>query len=1202
VVVVAAFILPEFLDSPAVRAQIQRKLSEAVGGEVAWDDLSIRILPAPRGVLRKARVEIPGIASVRADEVDVRLLLWPLLRGHAEILSLNLARPEIRIDIATSPPVSGAKKDGDAGGADPFAIYRSVMEPVAGYFRQFAPDTVISVEDALVNVRAPGMPPFELRNLSVRVQSGLEGLDLELTTASNYWNRLKLSARIEFSDLAAKASLDVTEVRPQAWLDSFLAKSSIRVEVPAANLRARASYDAKASLECDFDVTAGAVDLWHAKEHIRVTDTGLIGNVTVGAQDIAVGLEEVRLGASRLQGVKLRYGMKSSALAGDAEFDLDLKQGLDYTRRLVPEDAGAALAWFQQVMGRAQGSVKLDLGQPDWSVGVNIRKSDVAVQIRDLPGPVRLAGGAVDVNRHGVKVDRVALSTPAGEVLLSTLRHSYNNGTTTGRAQFNLDLATSLELARRLVPEKDRAVIARIQSVAGRAHGSVKFDLGQRNWSVGVDVHKSDVSVQIRDLPDPLKISSGSVESSPRAVKVDRVALAMRDTQALLRTLSYSFDDSTTAGAVDFDLDLAQAVDLARRLLPEENRAALADIQSVTGRAQGNAKFAVSGDQWNAGVNILKSDSSTQVRQLPGPVSITGGSVQIDPKTVSVDRVALAMLDAQALISATARDYRSELLQATASIPEGTVGGKFLAWIWSITHAPQHLGLKTPIRVAATRVGWGPKGALDVEATAQFDSGPAVAVEMGWKPGALNIRRVAVKDVRSDAAIAIRTEGQLLEGRFSGTLDSLSIAAMLTSETVPSGAVAGDLRFVVDRENPSRTTAEGNLKGAALDLSWLLRRPVKIDRIDLAADGSGLRIGEASINWAGQRATIRGEVKHGASGPVIDAQLDSPGVNLDALLAPGDKTAKGKTPAEDRDLKRPPEEKGELAWLWPLPVTGRIAVRSDFVHYGRYKVAPVAAALVLESQRAHLDLSQAQLCGISLPLTIEAKPQSFAASTRIAAKQQQLEQAAHCLTDQGVLITGDFDLQADLGTQGKAGDLVRNLKGTVRADVRDGRVMKFALLGNILSMGNIAALLEKEGPRLDDKGFPYRSVKISGHFHEGRFIVEESAFSSDAVGLAATGWISILDYQSRLSVLVAPFGRIDRLARTVPILGYIMGGALTSVPVGVSGDIRNPLVVPLGPSAITSELVGIFERTLKLPGKLIAPLDGGGQAQPPGSK
>ena len=44
-------------------------------------------------------------------------------------------------------------------------------------------------------------------------------------------------------------------------------------------------------------------------------------------------------------------------------------------------------------------------------------------------------------------------------------------------------------------------------------------------------------------------------------------------------------------------------------------------------------------------------------------------------------------------------------------------------------------------------------------------------------------------------------------------------------------------------------------------------------------------------------------------------------------------------------------------------------------------------------------------------------------------------------------------------------------------------------------------------------------------------------------------------------------------------------------PVGeTTGDFRNPLVVPLGPAAVTSELAGIFERTLKLPAKILAPI------------
>jgi uncharacterized protein involved in outer membrane biogenesis len=206
-----------------------------------------------------------------------------------------------------------------------------------------------------------------------------------------------------------------------------------------------------------------------------------------------------------------------------------------------------------------------------------------------------------------------------------------------------------------------------------------------------------------------------------------------------------------------------------------------------------------------------------------------------------------------------------------------------------------------------------------------------------------------------------------------------------------------------------------------------------------------------------------------------------------------------------------------------------------------------------------------QLCRVPLPLTVDAMPEGYAVKAHITAQKQQLQDTARCLTEQGV-----FDLTADLRTQGKADQLARNLEGTVRAEAREGRVMKFALLGNILSLKGMADMLTAGAPKVDSAGFPYRGLSAAGRFAGGRFVIDESAFDSSAVGLAATGWLSIVDYQSRLSALVAPFARVDRVTRKVPIAGHMLGGALTSIPVGVSGDIRNPQVVPLGPSAVTS--------------------------------
>jgi hypothetical protein len=668
-------------------------------------------------------------------------------------------------------------------------------------------------------------------------------------------------------------------------------------------------------------------------------------------------------------------------------------------------------------------------------------------------------------------------------------------------------------------------------------------------------------------------------------VKLDRVALSLPAGKVLLSTLQHAFKDGSTAGNASFDLDVARWLDLARRALPQNNREALADIQSAAGHVEGNAKFAFGRGDWKFGVEVPKSDASLGIRQMPGPIKIGGFSFDASPASMTIHRASLSLLDASAVVSMTFDDFEAGP-RISGAIAEGILGEEYLAWVWNTAKLPARYEPATPIRIEAPRIAWRPGGALEVQASAQFDAGPSVAVDLGWAAGTLDIRRAAIKDGRSDAELSLRAKGASLEGRYSGSLSSTSVAAVLKRAKMPSGAVSGDLRFTFDRERPQRMTADGHLKGEALDLAALIGQPLKIERIDLVTDDTALHVREATVEWAGQRATLRGDLRRSESGPVIDAQLDSPGINLDALLPAEVETA--------ADVQPKPAAGGEdaAARLWPLPVTGRIAVRSDFVQRGRHKIAPVSATLSLEERRAHLDLEQARLCGISLPLTLEATPEGYSASARIAAQGQELEQTAHCLSGAGVLITGLYDLKADISTRGKLAELSKNLNGTVRADARDGKVMKFALLGNILSMGNVASLMTPDGPKLDDHGFPYRALVMAGHFENGRFIVDEGAFQSDALGLAANGWISVTDFSSRLMVLVAPFGRIDRLVRKVPVVGYIIGGTFTSVPVGVSGDIRDPLVVPLGPGAVTSEVLGIFERTLKLPAKLVAPLEG----------
>jgi hypothetical protein len=318
-----------------------------------------------------------------------------------------------------------------------------------------------------------------------------------------------------------------------------------------------------------------------------------------------------------------------------------------------------------------------------------------------------------------------------------------------------------------------------------------------------------------------------------------------------------------------------------------------------------------------------------------------------------------------------------------------------------------------------------------------------------------------------------------------------------------------------------------------------------------------------------QQFEVKGEGRRTAQGPVVQARLESPGIVLERLRQP---------PAAQ------PASRDESP-LWPLPVTGRIELRAGFLQLKRHRIEPFDGSLALEARRARLEVKEARTCGLSFPMEVEAVPDDVAVWLHLSMRDQALEDTIDCLTGGRVAMTGNADLRAELQARGRQADLARNLTGTAQAEVRDGRVKKFALIGNILAFRGITSL--EDMAKAD--GVPYRRMIAQGRFSEGQFVLEEGFFDSSAARLAASGHIDLLGASSQLSVLIAPLTTVERIVGAIPLIGDVFGGTMVALPVAVHGDIRDPVIVPLGPRAITDQLLGIFERTLRLPGKLVVP-------------
>jgi hypothetical protein len=359
-----------------------------------------------------------------------------------------------------------------------------------------------------------------------------------------------------------------------------------------------------------------------------------------------------------------------------------------------------------------------------------------------------------------------------------------------------------------------------------------------------------------------------------------------------------------------------------------------------------------------------------------------------------------------------------------------------------------------------------------------------------------------------------------------------------------------------------------------------------VERFDMQGQGQALQIRELAMAWAEQRAEIRGVVAREANALAANLEVESPGIVVDAFQSPpATKTASASVDKGDNRSK--------AFSLWSLPVTGTLSLRTAFLEAQGHRVQDLRAVATLQHEILKVSVTEASLCGVRSPLSLRLTPKEVDADLNVTATNQSLEGVVQCLTGFPVIMTGNFDIAGTLAVQGTPGEIgkswAKHLAGTVTFSARDGEIRKMALLGKILSLKSVSDVL-KGGVGVGEQGFKYHSVTVSAKIENGQVSVEQATLDSPALGLAAAGTVNLENYDSRLTVLVAPFGKLDRMVRKTPVLGYVIGGALTSIPVGVTGDIRNPLVVPLGPRAVGSQVLGVFERTFKLPGKIVEPL------------
>jgi hypothetical protein len=554
---------------------------------------------------------------------------------------------------------------------------------------------------------------------------------------------------------------------------------------------------------------------------------------------------------------------------------------------------------------------------------------------------------------------------------------------------------------------------------------------------------------------------------------------------------------------------------------------------------------------------------------------VSHGQFSLAPAKFAFADVHAAVLDSSLTLSGSLQGFPGSIDSVSLSA-NGNVGQQSLQWAFTTFSLPPELTVNAPLSLSPVHVVWQKPAGISLSGTLTASDGPAISMDFSRKPEELVIHHATIKDQDSSAIVSFRHQQQATDFSFSGTLAQATLNRIFLHRTFGHGKIQGDLHASVLTDQPLESTLRGKLEGDDIVIPWGVTIPVRIDSFSLHADGNILTIESATVAWGASHFNLKGDVTASTDGFVLDMDLSSDGVEVDEI-----QRALGAGRKSENQKARPSRK--------PI-IRGMVQFKSSSVTYGRYTFSPVKAIATLGPDGVSAAITEAKVCGIAIPGTLTVSHGDIQMGFKPAVSKQDLDPAMTCLSGADVNMTGTFNLNADISAQGKSGALLSSLEGKVNFRSKNGKIYRYPVLTKIFSLLSVTEIFRGRLPQLGGSGFPYHSMAVQGDLHQGKFTIEKAYIGGSSLDIIAQGDVDIAGKKMDLVVLVAPFSTINWIIRHIPLVGKMMGGTLISIPVKVSGDLADPDVTFLAPSAVGSRILELMKNIVELPVQIISPI------------
>ena len=669
---------------------------------------------------------------------------------------------------------------------------------------------------------------------------------------------------------------------------------------------------------------------------------------------------------------------------------------------------------------------------------------------------------------------------------------------------------------------------------------------------------------------------------------------------------------------INVKADLAQLPPVLNRIVDDADFSSeLAKIRDVNGTASGVLILGDTLDDLRAEVKVSRAEMSARYDRIPYPIHLAGGRFTYKGQRIAVDKF-------KARIGKTTINQLSSTIRwsGTPSLVVKTAGAnlnlnEIHSWLMSLEDFQKNAQFLQSVdgNVAVEELSvngpffnpqaWKWKGSGTIN-TLRVDS-KRLPRQLHITGGRFTGSQETITLAEMEASLGKSTISQMSahielnkQGAFDLQTKSINLAAQ---EIYPWLATLEDFRPALEdfkAKSGNLTLYElvlsgpihqpdnwhyqvyGDMQSLVIE-SKALTDPVTIEngRFELTTDlmdvpSKRIKFEPTKLTWGDSRLTFGGDIGLIENDVRLDSTISADAIDwnrLDTLL---DYIAKKGTGSDQSP------DKGR--------VLGTLKVQTEKFVYDTLAFEPLEAEVTFKPEKVVIAIQQALLCGINIRGLLNVYEQTLEVYLVPSAGDQDLAASAACLTGEKKTATGTFSLSGELLSKSKPQDFLQSLSGNVSFKAKDGRIYRLGLLSKILSILNVTEIYRGEVPDLTGEGFAYRTMTSNAKIKGGKIKLQECSIDGVSMGIACEGKIDFVEKKMNLTVLVAPFRTVDRIVDLIPLVGHVLGGKLISIPFKAKGDLKDPNVIPLPPTAVGSEVLGILERTLKLPITIIEPI------------